>query len=136
MPRWSEWADFLQRFKLILRPQDQPLLAFALTIGGLAFMIYYGASNLRDPELITLDLADRLNVRQSFQYQLDPNTDNWAEWSILPGIGEKLARGIVDYRQQQGNFQRHEDIQLVPRIGNFKRQQLTPFMLPMENSQH
>jgi len=121
-------AEFSQRFKIFFRLDDQPLLGFALTIGLLVFIIYYGALSFRNKGLIAIDQAER----KQFQYQLDLNTATWPEWVVLPGIGEKLAKGIVDHRQQHGNFEKHEDIMLVPRIGTFKRQQLAPFLLPIE----
>jgi competence protein ComEA len=55
--------------------------------------------------------------------KIDPNTANWAELASLPGIGEVLAKRIVEYRQAQPGkaskavFRRPEDLEAVRGIG-------------------
>ena len=49
--------------------------------------------------------------------KLDLNSATAEELQKLPGIGEKLARAIVDFREQNGPFQTVEDLLRIPGIG-------------------
>lgn len=51
---------------------------------------------------------------------LDLNTATAEELAGLPGIGEELARRIVEYRAEHGAFQSIEDIMEVSGIGEGK----------------
>lgn len=51
---------------------------------------------------------------------LDLNTATAEELAGLPGIGEELARRIVEYRTEHGAFQNTEDIMEVSGIGEGK----------------
>lgn len=55
--------------------------------------------------------------------KVDPNTATWAELASLPGIGEVLAKRIVEYRQTQAGwpnkvvFRQLQDLEAVRGIG-------------------
>ena len=49
---------------------------------------------------------------------LDLNTATEAQLRTLPGIGEVLARRIVDYREMNGPFASVEELTAVEGIGN------------------
>lgn len=51
---------------------------------------------------------------------LDLNTAGVETLAELPGIGEELARRIVEYRTENGPFKTLEEIMLVPGIGEGK----------------
>ena len=51
---------------------------------------------------------------------LDLNTAGAEALAELPGIGEELARRVVEYREENGPFETLEDIMLVPGIGEGK----------------
>jgi len=51
---------------------------------------------------------------------LDINTATPEELAELPGIGEELARRIMDYRREEGPFETKEDIMKVSGIGEGK----------------
>ena len=91
-----------------------------------ATWIYQGGLSGR---LIDIDQANR----QTLTFQLDINQAEWAEWSVLPGIGETLAKRIVDARRQRGPFQHHEDLLRVPGIGPRILERIRPYLLPVVN---
>lgn len=51
-------------------------------------------------------------------YMVNINTGSVPELSILPGIGEKTAEKIIEYRTKYGRFEVIEDILKVPGIGD------------------
>ena len=51
------------------------------------------------------------------QERLDLNTASTEELMTLPGIGEKLAARIVEYRETNGRFDRIEELMEVSGIG-------------------
>ena len=51
---------------------------------------------------------------------LDINEATVDELSMLPGIGQKIAQAIIDYRLEHGNYQSVDDLTKVPGIGPSK----------------
>lgn len=70
---------------------------------------------------------DRL-PSQKYVYQLDINHATWIEWTLLEGIGEKLARRIVAYRDEHGHFANVADLGNVPGIGPKTLEKLAPYL--------
>ena len=54
---------------------------------------------------------------ESIKLKIDINRAEWYELIILPGIGEKKAKAIVEYRQSKGNFKKIEELCGVDGIG-------------------
>jgi len=54
---------------------------------------------------------------ESIKLKIDLNRAEWYELIILPGIGEKKARAIVEYRQETGSFKNIEQLCGVNGIG-------------------
>ena len=54
---------------------------------------------------------------ESIKLKIDLNRAEWYELIILPGIGEKKARAIVEYRKRAGGFKTIEQLCGVNGIG-------------------
>ncbi len=54
---------------------------------------------------------------ESIKLKIDLNRAEWYELIILPGIGEKKAREIVEYRKEAGRFKTIEQLCEVSGIG-------------------
>jgi competence ComEA-like helix-hairpin-helix protein len=54
---------------------------------------------------------------ESIRLKIDLNRAEWYELIILPGIGEKKARAIVEYRKTSGRFKTIEQLCGVNGIG-------------------
>ena len=65
-------------------------------------------------------------------FQVDLNRAPWPELIQLPGIGPTLARRIVESRQTEGPFTKHEDIERVHGIGPKKLEAVRPYLCPIQ----
>ncbi|KUK78924.1 MAG: Helix-hairpin-helix repeat-containing competence protein ComEA, partial [Microgenomates bacterium 39_7] len=59
-----------------------------------------------------------LNLADDFNDTVNINLANHQELMTLPGIGEKYAQAIIDYRQEEGFFDSIEQIKKVKGIGD------------------
>ena len=113
-----------ERATLWLRRADQLFLGF-LVFSLLALLIAFRwrlAAGGRAEIEIT-------NQRpREFFYAIEINQASWVEWAQLDGIGEKLARRIVDDRAQRGPFKSIEDVARVRGLGMKLIEKLRPFL--------
>lgn len=56
------------------------------------------------------------------------NTATVEDLMWLPGLGEKTARSILDYRDLHGGFQRVEELLQIEGIGSKKLEQWLPYI--------
>ena len=62
------------------------------------------------------------------QQLLDINTATVEQLQQLPGIGEKIAKRIVKYREKNGPFSKAEDLLNVEGIGEKKLEKIKPLI--------
>jgi len=89
-------------------------LALALTAFGAAAAAHAATS------------APASTATAAAQAPIDINTAKVADLVKLPGIGEALAKRIVEFRQQHGPFKRVEDLMKVKGIGEKSFEKLRP----------
>jgi len=69
------------------------------------------------PALVETDLSVPVEEVRLDPSPLDLNAASEEELTTLPGIGEELARRIVEYREAGGPFENVEELTEVPGIG-------------------
>ncbi len=66
------------------------------------------------------------------RFQVDINTADRLELIELPGIGEVLAKRIIETRQTDGPFAEPDDLRRVKGIGPKIMERLRPYLLPIK----
>lgn len=86
-----------------------------------------------DYEQELLDFSnDNYSERDNDQYsdlKININNATIEELILLPGIGEKTAKNIVSFREQNGRFSIIDDITKVPGIGSKKFKKLRSYII-------
>ncbi len=62
-------------------------------------------------------------------YLIDINDANWLEYAMLDGIGEVLAKRIIEYRDEQGPFTSVQDLRNVKGIGKKTFEKIEPHLV-------
>ena len=65
---------------------------------------------------------------REYFYSIDINRASWVEWAQLDGIGEKLARRILEDRNEKGPFRSVEDLKRVRGLGLKLIEKSRPFL--------
>lgn len=68
-------------------------------------------------------------ARRPVTFPLDLNRAKLEDFIELPGIGEKLAQRLVDYRESHGGFRSVEDLREVRGIGAKRFERLRPLVV-------
>ncbi len=66
--------------------------------------------------------------RRPVTFPLDLNAARFEDFLELPGIGEKLAQRLMDYRKSHGGFRSVEDLREVWGIGEKRMERLRPLV--------
>ena len=91
-----------------------------LAIAGLGISYYRGRLAPSPVEILK---------QTEFESQgIDINTAEWWELVLLPGIGEKTARKIIEYRDSHGPFQSVDDLTKVSGIGPVTVEQIQRYV--------
>ena len=110
-----------------IRLADQFSLAVVVLL-SLSIIGGYWLSGLkRQGGWIEIDKAPQ----QPVEYRVDLNQAQWPELALLPGVGESLARRIVEYREEHGAFSNLDQLANVRGIGAVKLERIRPYLLPI-----
>ena len=101
------------------------LYILALLMGSFLFMkpgnVTFSSKSADISETMTgRDDGTRISRELLPNQKVNINTASEEELMLLPGIGEKLAKSIVEYRTENGDFRYVEDIMEVDGIGEGK----------------
>ena len=77
----------------------------------------------------TKDKQTDKNTHQSTNKIIDINKADWEELATLPGIGEALARRIVEFRNKNGPFTSKEELLRVSGIGEKKLNDIISYIM-------
>ncbi|MDT8273053.1 MAG: helix-hairpin-helix domain-containing protein [Desulfomonilia bacterium] len=67
-------------------------------------------------------------VSYAAQGTINVNTATMEELQWLPGVGEKIAQNIVDFRQANGPFASLDDLLKIVGIGERRLAEIKPFL--------
>jgi competence protein ComEA len=73
--------------------------------------------------------APASRTSRAVRFPLDLNQARLEELMELPGIGEKLAKRVVEYRKTHGGFRSVEDLRKVRGIGEKRMERLRPLVV-------
>ena len=102
------------------------LLLAAVFFGGMTAVHFTTHQTHTNGYEVTTEL--RREIRAAAVEKVNINTADEAELMALPGIGETLARRIVDYRSENGFFADPEELLAVPGIGEKTQQGLRDYI--------
>jgi competence protein ComEA len=110
-----------------LRRADQAAIGAVALLSIAAIGGYWLVQGGATGRLIEIDRAPR----QSASFQININEADWPEFSQLPGIGETLARRIVESRAAAGAFADLDELQRVRGIGPKTLERIRPYLRPL-----
>ncbi len=114
LPESQEWEGSIY----IVGAVNNPGLYSFLNEDSIEVLIQTAGNTTSNADLARLKLyIPELGEEQEVQ-KIDINRAEVWLLEALPGIGEKLAQRIVDYRQQNGPFHNTYDLLNVANIGN------------------
>lgn len=112
----------------LIRRRDQPTVA-ALAALALAFLAAAWLWHWWRAESYVE--YDQLPHRAA-QFQVDVNTADVAELSMLPDIGDTIAQRIVEHRRTKGRFDNADELLEVAGIGPRTLESLRPYLAPFD----
>ncbi|MCC9604543.1 helix-hairpin-helix domain-containing protein [Blastopirellula sp. JC732] len=115
-----------RRLRWTLRRGDQLAAVIVLLVLIVGTSIYAWRDQNRRSRSIHIEHVEPLPAA----FVVDINQADWPELTQLPGIGETLARRIVESRAAEGPFLDHNDLQRVRGIGPRTLERLKPHLLP------
>lgn len=102
------------------------LLPVVLYLLGALGFLFVSESLHRDLSVPTA--SDRTSPASAEDLRVDLNRVDYDELVNIPSIGPKLARQILQYRLEHGDFESVKELDLVPGIGEKKLELLMDYV--------
>ena len=127
----SKLGEQPERFPGFLRAGDQRVVGavgvcLLVIVGLVTAWLAVGGDGLANVETLPKNRST---------FQVDLNQADWPEISALPKIGEKMARRIVAFREENGPYSSVQSLTLVEGIGSFTLNSIRPYIaeLPLSD---
>jgi competence protein ComEA len=117
LPRDSRMVKAVEAAGGFLEGADLNQVNLAESIKDGQQIVIPGLATLPTPQLTIGENGLLVTPTPFAGAKVNINTASAADLDKLPGIGETTAQKIVDYREQNGPFQRIEDLLKIPGIG-------------------
>ncbi len=114
----------------LLRRWDQVAVAVLLGLSWIAIAVGLLVRGYHRGRLIDIEQAEPVTIT----FRVDVNRAEWTELTLLPDLGEALARRIVESREKDGPFRSHDDLRRVKGIGPKKLESIRPYLLPIPDT--
>lgn len=111
----------------LITPRNQSTIAAVTALALAVVVVWWLAAGGVTDRVIEIDRAEPV----PYSFMVDVNTADWPELAQLPGIGETLARRIVETRNARGGFRSQEDLLEVRGIGRVTLARISPHLLPL-----
>lgn len=105
---WDRLSDYL-----LVRRAQQTVVAVLLLVGLAATAVWWYRQGGFSGGLVDYDERPRREAA----FVVDVNRAGSAELAELPGVGDTLARRIVEHRSEHGPFKSWDDLGRVKGIG-------------------
>ncbi len=105
---WDRLSDYL-----LVRRAQQTVVAVLLLVGLAATAVWWYRQGGASGGLVDYDERPRREAA----FVVDVNRAGSAELAELPGVGDTLARRIVEHRSEHGPFTSYDDLGRVKGIG-------------------
>jgi competence protein ComEA len=112
----------------LLTRNDQRAVAILVAIALVFITTSWLVSRWERGGLVDIDNAEPLEAK----FAADINSADWTELAQLPEIGEALAKRIVEWREREGAFASHDDLDRVPGIGSKTLDRIRPYLQPID----
>ncbi len=105
---------------LNLTRQEQQVILFLISVALLGMGINFSVKKFLQVKIIVSISPD--------MGRIDLNKADKERLMDIPGIGEKLAARIIEYRKQKAGFQDREELKGIKGISDYKYEKLKEFL--------
>src|SRR6266436_5084009 len=113
--------------RLTLRRADQAVAAALIALSLAAIAGWWAWQGQLRGRVIDIEQAEPIAIN----FKIDVNHADWAELSLMPNIGEQLAKRIVADRAERGPYRDLAELRRVRGIGPKTLESMRPFLLPL-----
>jgi competence protein ComEA len=113
--------------RLTLRTTDQAVLAAVSCVSLVFIATWCCYQAYLGGRTIDIERAEPIAI----DFKIDVNKAEWPELTLMPNIGEQLAKRIVSDRTDRGPFKDLEELRRVRGIGPKTLESMRPFLQPL-----